>query len=141
MPYATSGGAGNVTSAQIVDATIATDDIGDGVVTNAKLAVGAAIRSVETTAGATHSLTTVADQVVVVFAKCWIEQAGTATQISLKYGGVTKDVITADGTANPDSKTACLMYTETPGAATADITVDDNGVGTLSDIKIIVFKF
>lgn len=102
---------------------------------------------VETTAGTTHSLTTIAGQKVIVWAKGAILDGGYDGgnyAINLKYGGTLKDV-TYQQLGNTSNKYGfALMYTETPGAATANITVDftaPGGGGTLSDVKIIVQKF
>jgi len=85
--------------------------------------------SVETTTGVTHSLTTLAGQTVIVWAKG--RQAG---DTFLKYGGVQKDIF--DPVTSDDFGSFALMYTEVPGAATADITV--TSAGSLADVKIIV---
>lgn len=96
--------------------------------------------SVETTSGTTHSLTTVASQRVVVWAKGWLSADVNNRTVTLKYNGVTKDSVTID-----ESDTAAgnipfaLLYTEIPGAATQNITVETSG-GTLNDVKILVFK-
>jgi hypothetical protein len=102
---------------------------------------------IETTAGTTHSLTTIDGQRVIVWAKGAILDGGFnggSYAINLKYNGVAKDV-TYQQLGNTNNKYGfALMYTETPGAATANITVDftaPGGGGTLSDVKIIVQKF
>lgn len=97
--------------------------------------------TVETTAGATHSLITTAGQKVIVWAKGTSVHVGTNYRtLELKYNGVTKDTVhfQPSGTANMETPFS-LQYTETPGAATQNITVTAN-VGTLSDIVIIVMK-
>ena len=85
--------------------------------------------SVETTTGVTHSLTTLAGQTVIVWAKG--KQVG---DTFLKYGGVQKDIF--DPGTSDEFGSFALMYTEVPGAATADITV--TSAGSLADVKIIV---
>lgn len=99
--------------------------------------------SSETTAGATHSLTTLAGQKVIV----WVKgnqtnngSSGTAT-LTLKYNGVTKDTQTIfrNGNTGGDVLTFSMMYTETPGAATANI-VAATDLGLLSNVVIIVLK-
>lgn len=78
--------------------------------------------SIESTVGATHSLTTVANQKVQVIAKGYHVNGGGNTTIELKYNGVTKDsTVVYSGTALAGS--FCLMYEEIPGAATHNITV------------------
>jgi hypothetical protein len=98
--------------------------------------------SSETTTGATHSLTTTAGQRVIVWAKGNTVESGTTQNITLNYNGVTKDTVVhydADSTANLKQPFA-LMYTETPGAATQNITVSTDN-GTLANVVIIVQKF
>lgn len=91
--------------------------------------------TIETGTSATQSLTTTAGQKVIVWAKGSSDASGSGTfSAKLKYGGVEKDTIQVDGESNQNWS---LMYTETPGAATADITIDG---GPLADIKIIVMK-
>lgn len=92
--------------------------------------------SVETTTGVTHSLTTTAGQVVCVWVKGECDYSGATTTITLAYNGVTKDSLTTSDLDNSDFPFA-LMYTETPGAATADITVTATSA-VLSDVKIMV---
>lgn len=96
---------------------------------------------IETTTGVTHSLTTVVNQKVIVWAKGDMPSgaAGTAT-ITLKYNGVTKDTAIIDNpTGSGTWGTFSLMYTEIPGTGTHDITVTAN-VGSISDVVIIVMK-
>lgn len=95
----------------------------------------------ETTAGATHSLTTTATQRVVVWAKGTTRIGGSGnTTIELKYNGTTKDTVVLDSASAAEDFAFALMYTETPGAATANITVTDSN-GTSSDVVILVMKF
>src|SRR4051794_4174709 len=84
--------------------------------------------SFETTAGTTHSLTTVANEKVLVIAK----GSTTGGTVTLSYNGVQKDSVTT--TANRSAW--CLMYTETPGAATANIIIG----GSDSEYVIIGIK-
>ena len=97
--------------------------------------------SVETTAGTTHSLTTVADQQVLVSAKGVVVATNAVNTVTLKYDGVTKDTVTVGGTgAGTNFNSAfSLMYTETPGAGTENVTVETSG-GTLSNVVIVVQK-
>lgn len=109
---------------------------------NTLSSTAAAVVTIETTAGATHSLTTTAGQKVVVWAKgnSTASDANTRT-LELKYNGVTKDTVTItpnqfssqDGWVLPFA----LMYTETPGAATQDITVTTSN-GSVGNVVIIV---
>ena len=91
-----------------------------------------------TTSGATASLTTTATQRVVVFAKGNAGESGTKT-ITLKYNGVTKDTLSLVGTSTGEKNPFMLMYTETPGAATANITVVTDA-GTLENVVIMAIK-
>ncbi len=95
--------------------------------------------STETTTGVTHSLTTTASQKVLVIVKgsC----SGTVVRtVSLKYNGVTKDTITAGVIGGDVIHPFSLIYTETPGAATQNITVTTDA-GSLANVVIIVMKF
>jgi hypothetical protein len=94
---------------------------------------------IETTSGATHSLTTIADQRVVVWVKGQFTGVSTDTTVTLSYNGVSKDTVLVDPSSSGDNVPFALMYTETPGAATADITVTTSG-GSVADVKIIVLK-
>lgn len=99
-----------------------------------------AILSVGTTTGTTHSLTTIANQRVIVWAKGDFTGTSSDTNIELKYNTVQKDIVVVDAGSNSDNFPFALMYTETPGAATADITVTSSS-GSLQNVKIIVLKF
>src|SRR4051794_37900880 len=94
---------------------------------------------VETTTGTTHSLTTVAGQKVIVWAKGSVNGSGGINQtVLLKYNGVTKDTILVRAGNSTDTPFE-VMYTETPGAATQNITVTISG-DTLNNVVIIVLK-
>ncbi len=102
------------------------------------------ITAIETTTGVTHSLTTVAGQRVLVFAKGNITHAlnGEAPRnMYLNYNGVQKD--TVRGASDSDGTSAAtpffMMYTETPGAATQNITVTSDAA--LENVVITVIKF
>lgn len=96
--------------------------------------------AIYSTTGTTLSITTTAGQKVVAWAKGDIIQTGTANyNVSLKYNSVTKDVVQVgqeDTAAQGWYSAFSLMYTETPGAATHDITVTTSG-GTLENVVII----
>lgn len=97
--------------------------------------------TIETTAGATHSLTTTAGQTVVVWAKGSATNGSDSTStVLLNYNGVQKDTVSVGYPSSGGNKPSpfSLMYTETPGAATANITVTTGG--TASDVVIIVMK-
>ena len=97
--------------------------------------------SVETTTGTTHALTTVANQQVLVSAKGVVVATSTVNTVTLKYNGVTKDTVTVGGTGAGTNLNSAfsLMYTETPGAGTQNVTVETSG-GTLSNVVIVVQK-
>lgn len=110
---------------------------------NAPELVSSAI-TIETTTGTTHSLTTVAGEKVIVWAKGNIvwggDNNGSAT---LKYNTVTKDTILYkqdSGSGSDWELPFAMMYTETPGAATQNITVEEADGSTLSNVVIIVMK-
>lgn len=98
----------------------------------------------EVTAATTHSLTTTATQRVVVFAKGNLTNVGDTTNqtVTLKYNSVTKDSVTiaidTDGIGGL-SIPFSLMYTETPGAATQNVTIETTGA-TINNPVILVQK-
>lgn len=93
----------------------------------------------ESTAAATHSLTTVASQKVLVWAK-GSALSSNITTVTLSYNGVSKDTVVVDPSSAGNKSPFALMYTETPGAATANITVTADGTGSLSNVVIMVQK-
>lgn len=112
------------------------------IATTAFVAAAAGVLTIETTSGTTHSLTTTAGQRVMVWAKCSVE-GGTSGDITvtLAYNSVAKDTATGDDdniTANFKYPYA-LMYTETPGAATANITLSTS-FGSIVQPVIMVLK-
>lgn len=144
------GSGGSVVgSAQITDGAIVDADINAAAaIAQTKLAGSANgntdLIAVERTVGATHSLTTVAGQRVVVIAtgNLSISSSTVVDTVNLKYGGVTKDSIeVGESGGNANNRDAfCLTYTEVPGAATANITVDAGTYGP-TNVKILVLKF
>ena len=95
--------------------------------------------TIETTTGVTHSLTTIASQKVVVWVKgTYAGNGGAAADILLKYNTVTKDTLSVDVIDAAAPEAFSMMYTETPGAATANITVTSSY--TLANVVIIVMK-
>jgi len=95
--------------------------------------------SVERTAGATHSLTTVANQVVMVIAKGVYTGESTQQTVTLAYNGVAKDTVVIDADISSERYPFTLVYTETPGAATANITLTV-GAGSINEPVIMVQK-
>ncbi len=92
--------------------------------------------SSEVTVGTTHTLTTTAGQRVIVWAKgVMVANAGGNT-VTLQYNGVTKDSQVAVASSGSHQNGFCLFYTETPGAATANITV----TGAAASVVIMVLK-
>ena len=95
--------------------------------------------TIETTTGTTHSLTTTAGQKVIVLAKGNLNQTGgTEITVTLKYNTVTKDTVSIQGSSSHKDAFA-LMYTEIPGAATQNITVE-TGSESIANVVIIVMK-
>lgn len=147
MAFLTSGGS-LVTSSNIVDGEIINDDIAAAAaIAQAKIAGilddGNDIVDVEVTVGSTHSLTTVAGQRVVVFAKGSVNINGgpSSTTINLNYNSVLKDTVSAgeNSTSSTSHHPFSLMYTEIPGAATQNITVTGSSY-TPSNVVILVLK-
>lgn len=99
--------------------------------------------SSEFTDGDTHSLTTTANQRVVVMATGQLNTASSVAEtLTIKYNGVTKQTIVSDigGGWSNNIVPFSLTYTETPGAATANIVVASSA-GSVSNVKIVVIKF
>lgn len=97
---------------------------------------------IETTVGTTHSLTTIAGQKVMVWVTGVLRcvSAGTSTRlVSVKYNSVTKNSATIYNENVTTYRPFSLMYTETPGAATQNITVTTDA-DTLADVVIMVLK-
>lgn len=97
---------------------------------------------IETTTGTTHSLTTVANEKVIVWAKGNVSYTAAGAQngdVLLNYNGVQKDIVRPYAENITSNKAFALMYTETPGAGTQDITVTST-LGGLGNVVIIVLK-
>jgi len=109
------------------------------IATTAYVDLAASPITIETTTGTTHSLTTTANQRVIVWAKGRSTDSGSNTDILLNYNGVQKDIVSLgeDGSTSNVIFPFSLMYTETPGAATQNITITG---GTVSEAVIIVMK-
>jgi hypothetical protein len=145
MAFITSGGA-SVTTSEIVDGTIVNADINAAAaiaLTKLSGLIGnpGTFLSVEQTTGATHSLTTVANQRVIVIGKCdGAALGGGVAGMTLSYNGVEKDRagFQADSDNGPDALIA--FYSEVPGAGTQNITIGTFGSVTLSNQKILVIK-
>lgn len=101
-------------------------------------AVTGLISSVIETTSLPYSLTTIAGQRVVVFAKggTGTFPTGSETDFTLSYNGVVKDTVKLRAAGASERVGFSLMYTEIPGAATADITISGG-----TDLKLIVVKF
>lgn len=100
----------------------------------------AADPAISTAATTTLSLTTIANQRVIVWAKGDVDNSfvNGDTTITLAYNGVTKDsarIHTPAANAATGTIPFTLMYTETPGAATQNITVSGG-----QNVVIIVLK-
>lgn len=84
-----------------------------------------------------YSLTTTAGQRVIVFARATFgSTGGSGVAFNLTYNGVTKDTVTVNIGGPSDSQEYSLMYTEIPGAATANVTLSGG-----SSQKLIIIKF
>lgn len=145
MAFLTSGGS-QVTSGNIVDGSILDADVNAAAaiaLTKLSGLIGnpGTFLSIEYTSGATHSLTTVANQRVLVIGKCdGAALSGGVAGMTLLYNGVEKDRagFQADSDNGPDALIA--LYTEVPGAGTQNITISTFGSVTLSNQKIFVIK-
>lgn len=142
MAFLQSGGS-LVTSSNIVDGSIVNADVAAAAgIAQSKLGIGANgntdLFAVETSSGTTHSLTTVANQRVLVFVMGVTTHVAART-ITVLYNGVAKNQITTGLAGGNVPNPFALFYTEVPGAATANITVTDSA-GTLSDVDIFVLK-
>jgi hypothetical protein len=95
------------------------------------------------TVSTTKSLTTVAGETVVVFVKGTASRPGAgnlAGGVYLLYNAVQKDTVTVQ-VSSTTNDAFCLFYTETPGAATHNITVTaDSGITLGADVTIMVIK-
>jgi hypothetical protein len=94
--------------------------------------------SIETTDGTTHSLTTVANQKVIVFVNGQSDFGATSRTISVSYNGTAKQTLTVNSSSTPDEFPFQLMYVDTPGAGTQNITV--TSPGAIRDVRIVVIK-
>ena len=117
--------------------TQAANDNSTRLATTAYVETAVTTTTIETTTGTTHSLTTVAGQRVIVWAKGVVTALSGGQTVSLLYNGVSKDSNTAIASSGTHQQGFCLMYTETPGAATQNITV----TGSNGSVVIIVQKF
>lgn len=147
MPALTTSGQ-TVSSANIADGSIVDVDISaSAAIGQNKIAPGTSASTdlfvIETTNAATHSLTTVAGQRVVVFGKGDITNVGTGPiNVTLDYNAVTKDTVSlSNGGGSYNIREAfSLMYTEVPGAGTQNVVINTSG-GSMSNARIIVMKF
>lgn len=149
MGIFTSGGS-QVTSDNIIDGSIVNADVAAGAaIAQTKLAGSSNgntdIIAFERTAAATHSLTTVAGQRVLVIAtgNLGISSSTTLDTVRLKYNGVdqaTVEVGESGGAVN-NRDSFCLTYIAQPGAATANITITaDTYTPTNCAITVIKIK-
>jgi hypothetical protein len=94
--------------------------------------------TIETTTGVTHSLVTTAAQKVIVWAKGDSTGSSSDYTVLLNYNGTQKDIVKINSSSSSDFTPFSLMYTETPGAGTHNITVTSSQ--TLENVVIIVMK-
>lgn len=139
------GGGGTTTSSTIVDNEIVNADINSAAaIAQSKLGVSTDqntdIVAVQESTDALLSLVTVADQRVVVHVVGECVSSGAAGVVTLAYNGVTKQEHDVKY-SNTQGGAFSLMYTEIPGAATANITVAGGGGCTINSYKIVAYKF
>jgi hypothetical protein len=91
------------------------------------------------TTGLTHSLSTVAGQVVVVKVKGAFGNTTNPQTVSLRYAGTVRDSIPVRNHNVSDRSGFSLLWVGTPGTATADIVAEVDG-GNLYDVVITVIK-
>jgi hypothetical protein len=122
--------------------TAVTQSPGDSstkIATTAFVFANASPITIETTTGTTHSLTTTAGQKVIVWAKGNMTSGDSSLHtFTLKYNSVTKDTVTCDPSSSSEYLPFSLMYTETPGAGTQNITVESDV--SIGNVVIIVMK-
>lgn len=94
--------------------------------------------TVEVNTTGTYSLTTTAGQRVIVYAKgsTGTFSTGVDTTYTLNYNGVQKDIVTLRAAGASQKTSFALMYTEIPGAATANITLSGG-----NEIVMIIIKY
>lgn len=95
--------------------------------------------SIESSAGASHSLTTNGKQRVLVFASGRVSGDNNDMTVTLRYNGVGKHAVTLRSGVSSYGIAFSLMYTEIPAAGTQNITVTTN-LGSVSDVVITVLK-
>lgn len=95
--------------------------------------------TISSTASNTLSITTGLTDKVMVWAKGTITGSTSSGSVALIYNGVVKDASTIKQAAAADETTFALMYSETPGAATANVvaSVIATGALTITNVKII----
>lgn len=143
MPTITGGGASAITGAEIVDGSISNADVSPtAVIALTKIAglIGKPgdFISVDTDTTGTKSVTTLANQRLIVFA-CATIQGGTGTMTStLSYNGVQKATqgVRTGNSGFPSG--VFLNYSEVPGAGTHDIVLA--GDQSLANIYMIIIK-
>lgn len=89
--------------------------------------------------GTTYSLTTVANQKVLVHVKGYLSGTSSSTTIKVNYDGVEKDRVIVRPSSSSHNDAFYLTYEEIPGAATKDITIT-NDFGTLNNVRVTVTK-
>lgn len=92
-----------------------------------------------TAASSVLTLTTGTNDKVIVWAKGTITGSASSGSVALVYNGVVKDASTVKQAATADETTFYLMYTESPGALTANImtSVIATGALTITNNKIV----
>ena len=97
---------------------------------------------VSSVAASILSLVTVASDQVIVWAKGTITGSASSGSVALIYDGVTKDAMAIKQAAADDQTAYSLMYSEAPGAATANVvtSIIATGALTITNPKIIIQK-
>lgn len=147
MAFLQSGGS-QVTSSNIVDGSIVNADV-NAAAAIAQSKLGAAgnadtdVVKVESASSVPYSLTTVAGQrvLVIVSGRILLNAGPASDTINLQYNGVTKSSVTVgvSGTGATSYQTFCLMYSEVPGAATANIGLTTTTYAP-ADVDVTVIK-
>lgn len=147
MAFLTSGGS-TVTSANIVDGEIVNADVSPtAAIAQTKLAGtsngNTDVIACETSSSVPYSLTTVANQrvIVIVSGRILMNAGPTQDTINLQYNGVTKSSVTVGYSTTSASSFMpfTLMYSEVPGAATANIGLTTTTY-TPADVDVTVIK-
>lgn len=143
MAFLTAGGS-QIGSSNITDGAILNADINaSAAIAQSKIAGSgnnnSDIIAVVSGSDAALSVTTVADQRMIVFINGYYTSNGVNGTISGQRGGVSKQTISAGGDST-EPYPFSLMWLETPGAVTEDISVSPSAQNTITSYNIVVVK-